>query len=243
MNNILLSRYNKLLKNVGKKCNIDFKNYLLLFEEKKEMKEEDILNNVQTIKNVESNFANLQKNKSKKEVDLNALIKLQPLIVGEVGEQKENKLTKVLNFASQSVPKRQLSKEVVSIFGNMEGFLIDGFVLFFLSSQVVMVEMKNIFNLEAVGYRKVKLSVEKEIEHEVDYDGMYPLEELDFRQEEIANDHEEKGFEIVTKVKCSIYKIMIEVNARELKTKLHLMRTEDVKNFEKLANIEKNIKN
>lgn len=240
MNMILLSRYNKLIKSIGRKTKQDVQDFVLKFEEKETLLEKDILKNIETIKNVDANFALLQKEKSKKNKNLAILNKLDPLFSCKSCSiiQNENKITKVLDYAHQTVIKKELSSEISKFFGNMQGYLIEGFILFFLENKVVIIEVNDIFNIEAVDYKNVKLAVQKEIVHEVDYDGEYPLDELDFRQEEIPNDHEVQGFEIVTKVKCNIYNITLQVGARTLKTKLHLMRTEEIASFEKLAGIE-----
>jgi hypothetical protein len=225
---------------MGRKAKIDVSEFELKFKNKDNITDEDILNNVEIIKNVDANFARLQNEKANKSYNLDKLnpIKIMVGCVSVKLEQKKNKVTLVLDYAKRIVIKKELSSDISKFFGNMQGYLIEGFILFFLENKVVIIEVNDIFNIEAVDYKNVKLAVQKEIVHEVDYDGEYPLDELDFRQEEIPNDHEEQGFEIVTKVKCNIYNITLQVGARTLKTKLHLMRTEEIASFEKLAGIE-----
>ncbi len=240
MNMILLSRYNRLLKSMGRKAKIDVSEFELKFKNKDNITDEDILNNVEIIKNVDANFARLQNEKANKSYNLDKLNPIKIMVGCESVklDQKKNKVTQVLDYAKRIVIKKELSSDISKFFGNMEGYLIEGFILFFLENKVVIIEVNDIFNIEAVDYKNVKLAVQKEIVHEVDYDGEYPLDELDFRQEEIPNDHEVQGFEIVTKVKCNIYNLELQVGARTLKSKLHLMRTDDIDKFEKLAGIE-----
>lgn len=240
MNMILLSRYNRLLKVMGRKAKFDVSEFELKFENKDNITDDDILNNVEIIKNVDANFARLQNEKANKSYNLDKLNPIKIMVGCESVklEQKKNKITQVLDYAKQIVIKKELSSDISKFFGNMEGYLLEGYLLFFLQSKVIIVELGDIFNIEVVDMKKVNIKVEKEIVHEVDYDGENPLEELDFRQEEIPNEHESQGFEILTKVKCNVYNLVLQVGARTLKTKLHLMRTEDIAKFEKLAGIE-----
>lgn len=237
MNLILLTRYNKLLKKVCKMKHISSDGYRVAFENKHDFNDKDLLNNVEQIKKVDSNFALLKKCEKEKTLTIDSLSKLEVFALAEPEFKLEHKscsISKVFDFAAQALPKKPFANEIAQIFGNIEGYCIEGYSLLLLKNKIVMVENNDVFHIESFGYDKLKVKIEKSDCHEVDYDGLYPLEELDFRQEEIPNDREEKGYEIITKVKCYVYKIEIEANSRKLKTKLHLMRTSDVEEFEKM---------
>ncbi len=241
MNTILLSRYNQLVKKATRKTGLkkkEVQKYEIAFEAKNGLSEEDVLNNIKIIKSVEANFVHL-KAMMKGENDLSKLSETGTIFL-EAGEnsftQKDCQMTKVLTLAHQSVPRKELSREVSPIFGLLEGYLLEGFLLFFLTEKVVCIELNNIFNIEVANYKNVTLNVEKINTHEVDYDGTLPLEDVDFRQEEMPDDYARHGYEIITKVKCNVYQINLSIEERVLKTKAHLMRVEDIAALDKYEN-------
>lgn len=244
MNTILLSRYNQLVKKATRKTGLkkkEVQKYEIAFEAKNGLSEEDVLNNIKIIKSVEANFVHL-KAMMKGENDLSKLSETGTIFL-EAGEnsftQKDCQMTKVLTLAHQSVPRKELSREVSPIFGLLEGYLLEGFLLFFLTEKVVCIELNNIFNIEVANYKNVTLNVEKINTHEVDYDGTLPLEDVDFRQEEVPDDYARHGYEIITKVKCNVYQINLSIEGRVLKTKAHLMRVEDIAALDKYENKDK----
>ena len=125
-----------------------------------------------------------------------------------------------------------MSEEVSEFFGNLQGWEIEHNILFLLKTKAVIIDCKDVFNCFYIDYNDLHLIIDKLGMHEVEYDGLLPLEDVDFRQEEVLSQHNNKGYEIITKVKCFQYLLKIVSKEKTLEQKIHLMKTSDIEEIE-----------
>ena len=122
---------------------------------------------------------------------------------------------------ANSIKKTRLSEEISKCFGNAVVYQLDDFILL-LKNKVVIIDIKDIFEIKLLSYEDFQLDVNLKDCHEVLYDGNDPLEELDFRQEQIS-EMEGKEANIETYVKCYVYEFQAKYLDKEYKTKFHIM--------------------
>lgn len=227
MNMLLLKRYNELIKKYFKHINQNnIEKYLLRQEEVDQFDETHIIKNIETIKQIEKNFYLIKKNLDKKQFDkvlISQLEKISPLWICKTDftlNQINNSYTKILNLAN-SIKKTRLSEEISKCFGNAVVYQLDDFILL-LKNKVVIIDIKDIFEIKLLSYEDFQLDVNLKDCHEVLYDGNDPLEELDFRQENLNVEGEGEA-NIETYVKCYVYEFQAKYLDKEYKTKFHIM--------------------
>ena len=231
MNMLLLKRYNVLVNKYFKQAKIEGKEtFLLLQKEKIDFDEKALLQNIETIQKVEKNFYLLKKSIDKKDFSkelVKGLEQLAPLwLCAEdfVLNENNNSIVKKLNLAN-SIKKTRLSEEISKCFGNAVVYQLDDYILP-LKDKAVVIDEKDIFEIKLLTYKQFDIQIKFKDSHEVLYDGNDPLEELDFRQEELS--HEEgKDPQIETYVKCYVYDFQAKYFDKTFQTKFHIMNVND----------------
>ena len=79
MNMVLLTRYNRLLAKMSKKCGFKRENCKLVFQEKEDFSEKDLLSNIDTIQKIDHNFSLLKSMERNKSNAYEKLLSISPL--------------------------------------------------------------------------------------------------------------------------------------------------------------------
>lgn len=228
MNLILLKRYNALAKIVFGKT----EEYQLKFVQKEEFQADDFCKNIESIKKIDRNFYFLKKyleSAKKDEKFKDQIEKNIEIIKSEQTFQyldKNFQYGKLLELAVQAIPYHPLSEEISPLFGNAKAYHFGDFAMIPAGKNIVFVNVKDVFESKILTKGKVKFALHFEEEHEVDYDGEEPLDELDFRQEKVAKENGEE--EILTHVKCSVFTLKVKFEDEEVVKKIHLMKSKDI---------------
>lgn len=176
-------------------------------------KESDLLSNILQIQKLEFNLRQLylfkkEKNKDKKIALIQQLRSLAPIVCCSEEDRLSLHLeTNRLHDFEDALNMVEIPIEFRRYFGNLKGLLFDQKVFIELSDGLIVIDLNDLLNCQFVRYEFITIQYTLQGKSDVEYDGTYSLEEVDFYQAKVKNSLSTSGLDIITKVRawnCSI---------------------------------------
>lgn len=178
-----------------------------------ECKESDLLSNIIQIQKLEYNLHQLylfkkEKSKDKKIALVQGLNSLAPISCCSEDDKISLQLERNrLHVFEDVLDLAEVPIEFRRYFANLKGLLFDKKLFIELSDGLIVLDLNDLLNCQFVRHEFITIVYILKGKTNVEYDGSYSLEDVDFYQTKVKNTLSSSGMDIITKVKawnCSI---------------------------------------